>query len=112
MLGYTPQEARPPPDGHCSERYTSYWNALLLTIRFHLQANIVVVALIYLIMLVLIGFSVYEDPVTLGIGLALFLGGIPLYFIFSFLRKIRGVIHFMGMCTFGKMFSSIKLVHK
>ena len=51
-------------------------------------------------MLVLIGFSVYEDPVTLGIGLALFLGGIPLYFIFSFLRKIKGVIHFMGMSTF------------
>ena len=53
-------------------------------------------------MVVLIGFSVYEDPVTLGIGLALFLGGIPLYHIFSFLRKLKVVISFMGMYCNGK----------
>ena len=32
--GLHPQGRHPPPDGHCSGRYTSYWNAFLFQKNF------------------------------------------------------------------------------
>ena len=37
MLGYTPPRQTPLPDGHCSGRYASYWNAFLVNINLSLQ---------------------------------------------------------------------------
>ena len=47
-------------------------------------------------MMALIGFSVYQDPVTLGIGLALFTAGVPIYFITKYLRNQKTAIRIMS----------------
>lgn len=60
------------------------------------QANLPLVVIIYIVMWVLIGFSVYEDPVTIGIGLGLFLLGAPVYFFFMRLSKTRTMKRVMG----------------
>ncbi len=68
----------------------------LQLLLFSLQANIVLVFVIYVIMLVLMGFSFYEDPVTMGIGLALFVGGVPIYLFFKILSKTQRMKSYMG----------------
>ena len=42
-----PRQTRPPPDGYCSGRYASYWNAFLLKIVFDvLNLNGVVILIV------------------------------------------------------------------
>ena len=36
---HTPLEAHPLPDGHCSERYASYWNAFLLCVFVYIHGG-------------------------------------------------------------------------
>ena len=48
-------------------------------------------------MWVLVGFSAYEDPVTIGIGFGLFFLGIPVFFILKVLAKSQTIQNIMGM---------------
>ena len=49
-------------------------------------------------MWVLMGFSAYEDPVTIGIGFGLFFLGIPVFFAFKVLGNCQIMKNIMGMC--------------
>ena len=60
--------------------------------------SVFLAAVIYILMVVLIGFSVYEDPITLGIGLLLFVAGVPVYFVTKYLQHKKPVIRLMSAC--------------
>ena len=56
-------------------------------------------------MVILIGFSVYQDSLNLGVGLEIFLTGIPVFYITNFLRNRKPVIKLMSKL------SNISLLH-
>ena len=75
---------------------------------FYFQANIILVGIIYIIMWVITGFSVYDDPVTVGIGLGLFVIGAPVYYCFLTLSKTQSMSRIMGT----KCFSFPNFIHR
>lgn len=72
------------------------WNVIDVLRFIILQVNIVLAAGTFIFMLVMIGLAMTEDPVTIGLGVALFFLGVPVYFITRWLRHTKPVIRFMG----------------
>ena len=58
--------------------------------------NIILAVVIYFMMITLMAFSVYQDPQTLGIGLVLFLTGIPVFYITNFMKNWKPVIKLLS----------------
>ena len=58
-------------------------------------------------MWIITGFSVYDDPVTVGIGLGLFVVGEPVYYCFLALSKTQTMSRIMGTKRFSLLISSM-----
>ncbi len=60
--------------------------------------NVFVAAVVYILTITLIGFSIYENPVDLGLGLALFLAGIPIFYATKYLKSNKSAVKVISEC--------------
>ena len=56
----------------------------------------VIIVLVVIFMVFLLSLSIYKNPTTTGVGLAIFLAGIPVHYIGNFFKKFAGADKAMG----------------
>lgn len=54
---------------------------MTVSLRFSVQVNVLIPMTYMLFWVVLLGFSLYSEPVVCGLGMVIMLTGVPIYFV-------------------------------